>query len=345
MENMFFLAGLLILLIALISLFKPSIFLSWASAGKKTRLRAFAFWFFICLLLWGISVSVSSYAQAYTWLIPVFFCGCAIYMGYYLHKINPALDEIAIQKNEANERNKLAKQERQAEKARERQAKIEAQKAEKERLRKEAEQKREIDRRLNEQLRKNSEIHNAGYEFDDELNNSFGTVTTSVTGSDANYDDDWETEWRQYLRAAYGKKPNSTHDRKLRQLFGGDRQCLYNFSMYEARLRRGEILCVVPADDYYRQRFDVLAANGVANKFSEFNPELLQALSLPQMREVGRSAGLKSLRVDKAGSLKMLLELPEETLEQAWPAAGVELDSIFQLRKPEDIYAEIKNEH
>lgn len=267
-------------------------------------------------------------------------------MGYYLHKINPALDEIARQKNEANERNKLAKQESLAEKLRERQTKIEAKKQEKERLRKEAEKKREIDRLLDEQIRKKrefpqdeSDIEN---EFDEGLNNSFVTVTTNVTNGDTDYDNDWVTEWQQYLRAAYGKKPNSTHDRKLRQLFGGDRQCLYNFSMYEARLRRGEVLCVVPADDYYRQRFDVLAANRVANKFSEFSPELLQALSLPQIREVGRAAGLKSLRVDKAGSLKMLLELPEEALAQAWPAAGVKLDCIFQLRKPEDIYAEVK---
>lgn len=269
-------------------------------------------------------------------------------MGFYLHKVNPKLDELTYQKKEKGERKKLASQEKKAEKERQRHAKIEAKRQEKERLRKEIEKKREIDRRLNEQIRKGRESLYSAYDienkFDDGLNNSFVTVTTSVSSNEADYDYDWVTEWQQYLREAYGKKPNSTHDRKLRQLFGGDRQCLYNFSMYAARLRRGEILCVVSADDYYRQRFDLLAANGVANKFSKFNPELLQALSLPQMREVGRAAGLKSLRVDKAGSLKMLFELPEEILAQAWPAAGIELESIFQLRKPEDIYAEVKEE-
>lgn len=349
MENLLFLAGLLIFLVAIISLFKPNIALWWASTGKRTRFRTFAFWLLICLVCWSAGAALSPSNNSYMWILPGILCVCAILACIHMHKINPSLDEIARQKKADKERNKLAKQERQAEKKRERQAKIEVKRKEKERLRKEAENQREIDRLLNEQIRKSRESRNANYdlenEFDDGFDDSLVTIETKVTNSEIGYDNDWETEWRQYLRTTYGKKPNSTHDRKLRQLFGGDRQCLYNFSMYEARLRRGEILCVVPADDYYRQRFDMLATNGVAIKFSAFNPGLLQALSLPQMREVGRAAGLKSLRVDKAGSLKMLLDLPEETLANAWTAAGVELDSIFQLRKPEDIYAEVKIEN
>lgn len=362
-ENLFFLSGVSSFLIAIVALFKPDIFLKWASDGKKTRFRAFCFWILISLIFWSCGASATQTAHKYAWVTSVILCLCAVLMGIYLRKFNPQLSANAHKRAEEASRKKLAKQEKQAEKERRRQEIISAKMEDTEQQRRKLAEAKAKQKRIQERKDKaltDALLDNPGVsdiviynrieraydrgDFDDpsDANEYNDNIEIGYACTEANYDNDWIIEWQQILRITYGKKPNSTHDRKFRQLFGGDRQCLYNFSMYEARIRRGEILCVVPSDDYYRQRFDVLAANGIAKKFSAFNPELLKALTLPQIREVGRAAGLKSLRVDKAGSLKMLMELPEETLAQAWPAAGIEIDSIFKLRNPEDIYTEVK---
>ncbi len=352
MDKLLAFVGAWAFIIAIASLFKPDLTLRWASDGKKTRMFGLFFWFLVCLVCWIGGTALSHFSQPGLWVVLGILCICVIVFALYLHKFNSGRAEALRRKKEVAEQKKLAVQAQKAEKERQHQEQVNARKAEKERKQAEREKQREIDRRITAQIQAaRSAYEPEDYEnprqFDNELEVGGYRIGYSATSSvnHTDYDDDWETEWRQYLRSTYGKKPNSTHERQLRKLFGGDRQCLYNFSMYEARIRRGETLCVVPADDYYRQRFDVLANNGVAIKFLKFNPELLRALSLPQMREVGRAAGLKSLCVDRAGSLKMLLELPEEMLAYTWTAAGVELNSIFQLLKPEDIYEEVKNKH
>lgn len=343
MDGLFAYAGQAIILWTFVSMLNPNLLLWWASPGKRTRLRALLFGSLLSgfIILLGASFAPGLLAV----LIPAAIILAALIWISYKFKINdPKLDA-------AVEQRRLAKEEALKNKAAKKQARVAAAQLEKERKRREKEEQQEINRRLDAHLQAaRSAYHPEDYEddasFDNEIeigNHRIGySVTSSVSYSDYE-DDSWKEEWRHYLKDTFGKIP-SAHERKLRSLFGGDKECLYNYSMYESRLRHSEKFCVVPADDYYRQRFDLLAANGIANKFSAFSPELLQALSLPQMREIGRAAGLKSLRVDKAGSLKMLLELPEEKLAQAWPEAGVELDSIFQLRKPDDIYEEVKKQ-
>ena len=111
--------------------------------------------------------------------------------------------------------------------------------------------------------------------------------------------------------------------------------------MYDSRISKGEKFCIVTKDDYYRKRFDTLVKGGIAIKYSEFTKDLLSALNLSRLREIGRAAGLKSLRSDKIGSCKMLRELPNDVLKKAWSVAEIDIDTIYELRTLQDIWTEI----
>lgn len=360
MDNLLAFAGALALVIAIVSLFKPDLTLRWASEGKKTRFFGLFFWFLVCLVCWVAGTAISHFRQSALWVVSSILCVCVIAFALYLHKFNSARAETQRRKIEAAEQRKLSARAHKAEKERQRQEQLEARKAEKEQRRKEAAEAEARARRA--QQRRDTAFTNAI--LDDPYGDHVRIYRRIETAYDnGEFDDpddqdeiftakddyggerDFVGEWSNALKEHFGKKVPFEISEKLRKKFGKNiEQAVFNYYMYDSRLRQGQTYCVVPKDDYYRRRFDALTQCGAASKFKSFEPELLNALSMSQLREVGRAAGLKSLRVDKAGSLKMLLELPEETLAQAWPAAGVELDSIFQLRKPEDIYAEVKGE-
>lgn len=360
MDDLLALAGALALIIAITSLFKPDLTLRWASEGKKTRLFGLFFWFLVCLACWIAGTVISHFSQPALWVVLAILCVCVIVFGLYLHKFNPARAEAHRCKKEAAEQKKLAMQAQKAEKERQRQERLEARKAKKEQQRKEVAEAEARARRV--QQRRDAALTNAilddpygdqvqiyrkietaydNGEFDDPVDQDEIFTASYDYGEDR----DFVGEWSDALKEHFGKKVPSEISERLRKKFGKNiEQAVFNYYMYESRLRKGQTYCVVPKDDYYRRRFDALAQCGAALKFKSFEPELLNALSMSQLRDVGRATGLKSLRVGKAGSLKMLLELPEETLAQAWPAAGVELDSIFQLRRLEDIYDEVKKQ-
>lgn len=358
MDNLLALAGALALIIAIVSLFKPDLTLRWASEGKKTRLFGLFFWFFVCLVCWIAGTAISHFSQSALWVALSILCVCVIAFGLYLHKFNSARAETQRRKIEAAEQRKLAVQAQKEEKERQRQEQLEARKAEKEQQRKEAAKAEARARRA--QQRRDAALTNAILDdpYGDQVQIYRRIETAYDNGEFDDPDDqdeiftasddyreerDFVGEWSNALKEHFGKKMPSEISEKLRKKFGKNiEQAVFNYYMYDSRLRKGQTYCVVPKDDYYRRRFDALAQCGASLKFKSFEPELLNALSMSQLRDVGRATGLKSLRVGKAGSLKMLLELSEETLAQAWPAAGVELDSIFQLRKLDDIYEEVK---
>lgn len=147
-----------------------------------------------------------------------------------------------------------------------------------------------------------------------------------------NLDRNWKKFWNDEIKNYFKRVPTTTEEAILRRNFGGDKECLFNFRMYEARIRKGEQYCYIPPEDYYRPRFNALKAGGIATTSTAFYPEALGVLTFPQLRAVGKAAGLNKLGRDKATSCKMLVTLPHSVLEEAWKASGVALHDIFVLK-------------
>lgn len=147
-------------------------------------------------------------------------------------------------------------------------------------------------------------------------------------------DDEWKRPWLREAAAFLGRAPSQEEEAALRKHCGGDRECLYTLRMAAARLAKGERYCVVPRDNRYRSRFEALREGGGATTFTEAHPGLLEALTLAQLRAVGRAAGMEKLGRDKAASCRMLAELPPERLAGAWPASGVDVTDIFRIDLP-----------
>lgn len=325
MQNILTLAGLAALLLAIVALFKPSLFLGWAADGKRTRVRACLFWVLAAFLLLGAGAALAASEGRNLWVGPAIFGAALAGWAYYLYKFNPKILERQQQKRAEKEQRQQTRQEQPAETQSQCQPPKEAELPQEDKARPNPTR---ID------VKPYIPAGDAGYKslLDDDI----------LGPDDYTEERDFAKEWDTALKEYFGKKIPYDASEKLRKRFDRDlAQSVFNFYMYDARMRRGEIYCIVPKDDYYRRRFDTLAKRGMAIKFTQFDKEVLSALTLTQLREIGRAAGFKSLRRDKAGSCKMLWELPDDVLLKAWDAAGIDLDSIYKLRKLEDVYAEI----
>lgn len=358
MQNLFTALGLGALFLVVVSLFKPAFLLCWAADGKRTRVRASIFWLLASFSLWGCGAALASPARTNLWIGAAVFGSALAAWAYYLHKFNPEILERRQQKSEEKEQKRLAKQERLAEKESQRQAKKEAAQAQKEAMQQAKAEEEAWQRRVEE--RRDRALYKAWDESDDDSEAAMGQIYTDIQRAYENgeFDDDPEeydnlniaTEeeieqeyflvWEGSLKEYFGKKVPREISEKLKIKFGkNSEQRCNNIIMYTARMRKGEIYCIIQKDDINRARFDMLAANGVAEKFAKFDKEVLKALPLARLRDVGRAAGLKSLRSDKVGSCKMLCDLSDEVLSNAWEAAGIDLDSVYKLRKLEDVCA------
>lgn len=355
MQNLFTALGLGALLLAVVALFKPDFLLWWAADGKRTRVRASIFWLLAAFFLLGCGAALVAPAGRNLWAGAAVFGATLVAWASYLHKFNPRILERRHQKAQEKEQKRLAKQEKLAEKERQRQAKKEAAEAQKEAMHQALVEEEAWQRRVEE--RRDRALYKAWDESDDDSEAAMNKIYTDIQLAYENgeFDDDPEeydnlnaaTEeeieqeyslvWAGSLKEYFSKTVSREISEKLKIKFGkNSEQRCNNIMMYTTRMRKGEIYCIIPKDDINRARFDMLAANGVAVKFAKFDKEVLKALPLARLRDVGRAAGLKSLRSDKAGSCKMLCELSDEILARAWEAAGIELDSVFKLRKLEE---------
>lgn len=328
MENIFALAGFGALLLALGALFKPAFLLGWAADGKRTRVRACIYWLLAAFFLWGCGAALAAPEGRNLWGVPAIFGAAFAWWFHNLHKLNPKNLERQQQKHAEKEQVQRTKPEKSVGTQRQCQPQKEAGLPQEDTP---GPNTTRID------VKPYIPTGYAGYKslLDDDI----------LGPDDYTEERDFAKEWDTALKEYFGKKIPYDVSEKLRKRFDRDlAQSVFNFYMYDARMRRGEIYCIVPKDDYYRRRFDTLAKRGVAIKFEQFDKEVLSALSLPKLREIGRAAGLKSLRTDKAGSCKMLCELPDDVLLKAWEAAGIDLDSIYKLRKLDDVYEEITKE-
>lgn len=325
MENIFALAGFGALLLALGALFKPAFLLGWAAEGKRTRARACMYWLLAAFFLWGCGAALAAPEGRNLWGVPAIFGAAFAWWFHNLHKLNPKNLERQQQKRTVKEQVQRTK----PEKSVDTQGQCQSQK--------------EADLPLEDKPRPNPTRIDVKHYIPTGYGEYTSILDEDILGPDDYSEErDFAKEWDTALKEYFGKKIPYDVSEKLRKCFDRDlSQSVFNFYMYDARMRRGEVYCIVPKDDYYRRRFDTLAKRGMVVKFAQFDKEILAALSLTKLREIGRAAGFKSLRRDKAGSCEMLWQLPDDVLLKAWDTAGIDLDSIYKLRKLDDVYEEI----
>lgn len=118
---------------------------------------------------------------------------------------------------------------------------------------------------------------------------------------------------------------------RLIDRFGG-RGFLFNLRMWEARTRGGSSCSYVPANDYYRRRFEILASTGVAVG-GKAVPLIwkYQALPMAAVREAARTLGAGKFRSKEEGARIVVgCQGAEDWLESRY-----DLNSFFLLQ-PED---------
>jgi len=161
------------------------------------------------------------------------------------------------------------------------------------------------------------------------------TVRESLTTEDAERQHEREKElrqeWREELRHYLGAKRAKELEPCYRELFGGDIECLFNFRMYMARADQGPATLLVPPDDYYRHRFDVLAMTGAVQHGEAVSMgERLGCLTMDQMRKMADAMGVK--RAQSKRELRERIEaMGVDAIATAWPATGLPVTDIFLL--------------
>lgn len=136
--------------------------------------------------------------------------------------------------------------------------------------------------------------------------------------------------------AARKNTPPLTHD--LIRRFGG-RGFIFNVRMWEGVTRDGPVCCYVPAEDYYRDRFERLAATGVAIRGDAIPLDVrFTALALPVLRQVATERGAGKLRDKKTGARLVAACAGAE----AWLTARYALDGFFLLRPEPWSYQELE---
>lgn len=138
-------------------------------------------------------------------------------------------------------------------------------------------------------------------------------------------------EWMEMLTDFLGREPTKKEDTRLRVLFGGWDQCLYNFSMYETRARNGATALVVPADDHYRPRFETLADTGAILRGADVAPlDRLECLGMDQLRVLADAVGAKRAQ-GKDELRRRIAAQGAEAVAAAWPALGIPDADVFLL--------------
>lgn len=298
--------AILCLIWTIAGLVKPQIIIRWAIPEKQTWLRALGFGLSLVLMFGCAGYALQPAVSWWAWVFPVFFAFAAMAMYDSFIHTNEFLAERERKNREEAEKRKNDKLYRQIQ---ERQARVEK------------------------LIKENADWLGDDFDEDDDFDNDQDWEKER----DRLYREDRLEEWKEELKYAFGKKVSSEKEKDLRALFGGDDQCLYNFSMYSARIRRGEFICHVPPDDHYRPRFDFLEKRGVASKFSSFSKDFLPLLSIDQLRSLGKAAGLKKLKKTKQASYEMLAELPDNVLDEAWPVTKIAYENLFKLKKLEEL--------
>lgn len=260
--------AILCLIWTIASLVKPQIIIRWAIPEKQTRLRALGFGLSLTLMFGCAGYALQPTVSWWAWVLPAFFAMTTTAMWDYFEHT----DEYLAERDRKNRED-----------------------AEKRKIEKEARKFRKTQARTENLFQKNTAWVDDDFDDDDDFDNDLDWEKER----DRLYREERIEEWKEELKYAFGKKVSSEKEKDLRTLFGGDEQCLYNFSMYSARIRRGEFICHVPPDDHYRPRFDFLEKRGVASKFSSFSKDFLPLLSMDQLRSVGKAAGLKKLKKTK----------------------------------------------
>lgn len=126
--------------------------------------------------------------------------------------------------------------------------------------------------------------------------------------------------------AARKNTPPLTRD--LIRRFGG-RGFIFNVRMWEAAVRDGPACRYVPADDYYRIRFETLAVTGVATRGGDVPLDMrFSALTLPVLRQAARDLGAAKLRDKNTGTTVLAAFMGAE----AWLAERYSLDAFFLFR-------------
>ncbi len=174
-------------------------------------------------------------------------------------------------------------------------------------------------------------------EWDTAENNKDTNLTITSILEDMHWAEDinkvrgaeWEEEWYEVLAYCFEEKILPVHDKYLRNLFGGDLQCLFNFSMFHSRFAKDCMVQYVPEDNYYRKRFDVLKVTG-AVKTAESTKEILITLPMYTLRELAEVLNCKKER-SKKKLCENLCEYTNEELEIVWTKTDMKKEDFFVL--------------
>lgn len=144
-------------------------------------------------------------------------------------------------------------------------------------------------------------------------------------------DEDYREQWRDRLAEHLGKREAKRLEPCYRKLFGGDIQCLFNFTMFMSRVDHGHKGLIVPPDDHYRPRFEVLAGTGAVLRGDAAKPiDLLWGLGMDQLRTLADACGAKRAQ-SKDELRRRIAAQGAEAVAAAWPALGIPESDIFLL--------------
>lgn len=144
-------------------------------------------------------------------------------------------------------------------------------------------------------------------------------------------DEDYREQWRDVLADHLGKKEAKRLEPCYRELFGGDIQCLFNFTMFMSRVDHGHKALIIPPDDHYRPRFETLAATRAVLRGDAAQPiDLLWCLGMDQLRGLADAVGAKRAQ-SKDELRRRIAALGAEAVAAAWPALGIPESDIFLL--------------
>lgn len=126
--------------------------------------------------------------------------------------------------------------------------------------------------------------------------------------------------------------------RDLIRRFGGP-GFIFNVRMWEGVTRNGAACCYVPADNYYRKRYEVLAQTGVAARGAATALEMrFSGIPMPALREAAKVLGAGPLR-DKAAGARQVSGSPDA---ESWFLSRYTLDDFFLLTPEPWSYQELE---
>ena len=148
---------------------------------------------------------------------------------------------------------------------------------------------------------------------------------------DGNNNELWKEEWLEEITSYLGKEPSESEELSLRNRFGGDQECLYNFRMYASRVNRGRTLCYSPPSDHYHPRFEVLRRGDIANVCDTFEYDMLDFLKMYELRSIGTALGMPSVGRSMKEAKELLMKVSKEKLAEAWQTTGMDIQDFYRL--------------